>query len=179
MAFHLSNCRTAPVEIIESEFPARVERFELIPDSGGAGVWRGGLGFVRECRMLHDEVRFSMRTDKHLIAPAGVEGGKNGRKGFCIINPGAQEERRLPSRFGDCILKHGDLVRLERPGGGGMGDPFKRPPGKVLQDVRQGYVSVESARVDYGVALAGAGGQWRLDEEMTRALRKSEKKASK
>ena len=63
-AFHLSNCKTAPVEIIESEFPARVERFEMIPDSGGAGEWRGGLGFARDYRILTDEVRFSMRTDK-------------------------------------------------------------------------------------------------------------------
>ncbi len=64
-AFHLSNCKTAPIEIIESEFPARVERFEMIPDSGGSGEWRGGLGFARDYRILADDVRFSMRTDKH------------------------------------------------------------------------------------------------------------------
>ncbi len=70
-AFHLSNCKTAPIEIIESEFPARVERFEMIPDSGGAGEWRGGLGFARDYRILADDVRFSLRTDKHAVEPFG------------------------------------------------------------------------------------------------------------
>jgi N-methylhydantoinase B len=173
MAFHLSNCRTAPIEIIESEFPVTVERFELVADSGGAGAWRGGLGFVRECRILQDEVRFSMRTDKHLVAPPGVEAGRNGKTGACIVNPAMKEEKRLPSRFGDHILNRGDLLRLERPGGGGMGDPRRRPPEKVLEDVRQGYVSVESARADYGVALAEGNGEFRVDEEATLSLRKN------
>jgi N-methylhydantoinase B len=179
MAFHLSNCRTAPIEIIESEFPARVERFELVADSGGPGARRGGLGFVRECRILQDEVRFSMRTDKHRIAPVGIEEGKAGRMGSCIINPGAADEKRLPSRFGDYRLNKGDLLRLERPGGGGLGNPLDRPPEKVIEDVRQGYVSDESAKADYGVALALENGEWTVDREATRLLRKNKKKAGK
>ncbi|MEK6601788.1 MAG: hydantoinase B/oxoprolinase family protein, partial [Candidatus Binatota bacterium] len=170
-AFHLSNCKTAPVEIIESEFPTQVERFELIPDSGGAGSWRGGLGFVREYRILQDEVRFSMRTDKHRIEPWGDEGGRQGGKGGCIINPGAKEERRLPSRFGDHVLKEGDLLRLERPGGGGMGDPFERGPEMVLEDVLQGYVSMESAKLNYGVAMELRDGEPALDPAGTLRLR--------
>jgi N-methylhydantoinase B len=179
MAFHLSNCRTAPVEIIESEFPVQVERFELIADSGGAGKLRGGLGFVRECRILQDEVRFSMRTDKHLIAPEGVEGGKPGREGACIVNPGTNLEKRLPSRFGDYILHKGDRLRLERPGGGGMGDPTERPMEKLIEDVRQGYVTAASARADYGLALTKTDGDWIVDRDATRALRDNEKKAGK
>jgi N-methylhydantoinase B len=177
MAFHLSNCRTAPIEIIESEFPARVERFELIRDSGGAGEFRGGLGFVRECRILGDEVRFSMRTDKHDIPAVGVEGGRNGRTGACAINEGSTREKRLPSRFGDYILHREDLLTLERPGGGGLGDPFNRAPEKVLEDVRQGYVSAECAGDLYGVAVEAAETGWRIDEEATSALRKSRKKS--
>jgi len=170
-AFHLSNCKTAPVEIIESEFPTRVERFELIPDSGGAGTWRGGLGFVRDYRILDDEVRFSMRTDKHLIEPWGSQGGNPGARGSCTVNPGTKEETRLPSRFGDRRLKRGDLMRLERPGGGGMGDPLKRDPEKVLEDVRQGYVSLERASRDYGVAVRLNNGQLVLDPKETQRLR--------
>ncbi|MBI2987801.1 MAG: hydantoinase B/oxoprolinase family protein, partial [Deltaproteobacteria bacterium] len=170
-AFHLSNCKTAPVEIIESEFPTRVERFELLPDSGGAGCWRGGLGFVREYRVLQDEVRFSLRTDKHLIAPWGHERGKQGGRGACIINPGAEGEKRLPSRFGDYVLQQGDLLRLERPGGGGIGNPRERPPEWVLEDVRQIYVSMESARLDYGVALELKNGEPVLDQAGTLRLR--------
>jgi N-methylhydantoinase B len=173
MAFHLSNCRTAPVEIIESEFPARVERFELIPDSGGAGEFRGGLGFVRECRILADEVRFSMRTDKHDVAAVGVDGGKNGRTGACVVNGGSKGEKRLPSRFGDYILHREDILRLERPGGGGLGEPLKRAPERVLEDVRQGYVSAASARTLYGVAVETSADGLRLDKEATFALRKT------
>jgi N-methylhydantoinase B len=177
MAFHLSNCRTAPVEIIESEFPARVERFELLRDSGGPGEFRGGLGFVRECRILAEEVRFSLRTDKHDIAAVGVDGGKDGRPGACIVSGGSPGEKRLPSRFGDYILHRGDLLRLERPGGGGLGEPLARPPERVLEDVRQGYVSAEAAHDVYGVAVEAREAGWRVDEQATRALRKTSKKS--
>jgi N-methylhydantoinase B len=174
-AFHLSNGKMAPIEIIESEFPTRVERFELLADSGGAGFYRGGLGFVRDYRILADEIRFSMRTDKHLIAPLGKHGGKEGGKGSCIINPGRPDERRLPSRFGDYILRKGDLLRLERPGGGGMGYSLGRHPEKVLNDVREGYVSIEKAISDYGVALRLENGRLILDQLETQRLRPPEK----
>jgi N-methylhydantoinase B len=177
-AFHLSNCKTAPVEIIESEFPTRVERFEMIPDSGGAGKWRGGLGFARDYRILADEVRFSLRTDKHAVEPFGIDGGLPGRRGSCLINPGTAGERSLPSRFGDHRLQNGDLLRLERPGGGGLGDPGKRAPLHVLEDVKQGYVSPQRAASDYGIAvITGAAGGPELDEAKTAFLRgKIEKK---
>ena len=177
-AFHLSNCKTAPIEIIESEFPTRVERFEMIPDSGGAGKWRGGLGFARDYRILADEVRFSMRTDKHLIAPWGGDHGADGGKGACVVNPRSQEEKRLPSRFGDYPLHKNDTVRLERPGGGGLGNPFERPVENVLEDVRQGYVSVERAVSDYGVAVDLSAGAAVLNVEETHRLRGKIKKTS-
>ncbi|MGH7854034.1 MAG: hydantoinase B/oxoprolinase family protein [Candidatus Binatia bacterium] len=170
-AFHLSNCKTAPIEIIESEFPTRVERFEMIPDSGGAGQWRGGLGFARDYRILTDDVRFSMRTDKHAISPFGVDRGLAGGKGACIVNPGNGEEKRLASRFGDYRLQRNDIVRVERPGGGGLGDPLSRPVDNVLDDVRQGYVSADRARTDYGVVLNTAGGEPVIDEGETRVRR--------
>jgi N-methylhydantoinase B len=170
-AFHLSNCKTAPIEIIESEFPTRVERFEMIPDSGGAGKWRGGLGFARDYRILADEVRFSMRTDKHLVAPWGSALGAGGGKGACVINPGSQDERRLPSRFGDYPLGRDDVVRVERPGGGGLGDPFDRPVERVLEDVRQGYVSAQRAAADYGVVVEASAGEAVINLEETRRLR--------
>jgi N-methylhydantoinase B len=170
-AFHLSNCKTAPIEIIESEFPARVERFEMLQDSGGAGEWRGGLGFVRDYRILTDEVRFSMRTDKHAIQPFGSAEGLPGAKGACVVNAEANTAKRLPSRFGDHRLQRDDTIRVERPGGGGLGDPFKRPVDKVVEDVRQGYVSAPRARTDYGVALQSFDGEVRLNEAETRVLR--------
>ena len=170
-AFHLSNCKTAPIEIIESEFPTRVERFEMIADSGGAGRWRGGLGFARDYRILADEVRFSMRTDKHTIEPFGSDQGLAGGKGACIVNPGAKDEKRLPSRFGDYRLKRNDLLRVERPGGGGLGDPSRRPVEAILDDVRQGYVSIERAKADYGVAVRIQHGEPEIDPAATQILR--------
>jgi N-methylhydantoinase B len=170
-AFHLSNCKTAPIEIIESEFPTQVTRFEMIPDSGGAGKWRGGLGFAREYRILADEVRFSTRTDKHAVAPWGSDGGADGGKGACVINPDSEKEKRLPSRFGDYPLRQGDIVRIERPGGGGLGDPHERAPEMVLEDVRQGYVTTKNARTAYGVVLDESGGELVLDRGETNRLR--------
>ena len=170
-AFHLSNCKTAPVEIIESEFPTRIERFEMLCDSGGAGTWRGGLGFVRDYRILTDGVRFSMRTDKHVIEPWGSGMGKEGGKGSCVINPETKEEKELPSRFGDYVLKKGDLLRLERPGGGGMGHPYERDPQKVLDDVRRRYVSIESAKSNYGVVVERDGDDLIVDQIETQRFR--------
>ncbi len=170
-AFHLSNCKTAPIEIIESEFPTRVERFEMIADSGGAGEWRGGLGFVRDYRILGDDVRFSMRTDKHAVEPFGTDQGLPGRTGACLVNPAAGAEKRLPSRFGDHRLQRSDIVRVERPGGGGLGNPRRRPTEKVVEDVRQGYVSTERAESDYGVKLRLADGKPVVDEAATVILR--------
>jgi len=170
-AFHLSNCKTAPIEIIESEFPTRVERFEMIAGSGGAGQWRGGLGFARDYRILADEVRFSMRTDKHAIEPFGSDRGLPGGRGACIINPGTSRETRLPSRFGDHRLQRNDVLRVERPGGGGLGDPLKRPVDQVVEDVRQGYVSAAEARAHYGVAIHVRDGEPALDEIETKILR--------
>ena len=170
-AFHLSNCRTAPIEIIESEFPTRVERFEMLADSGGAGEWRGGLGFVREYRILADDVRFSMRTDKHAIEPFGSSAGLPGGKGACLINPESNTAKRLPSRFGDHRLGRNDTIRVERPGGGGLGNPLNRPVEKVLEDLRQGYVSVARAQSDYGVAAQIVDGEPCLHEGETARLR--------
>jgi N-methylhydantoinase B len=170
-AFHLSNCKTAPVEIIESEFPTRIERFEMLPDSGGAGRWRGGLGFARDYRILTDEVRFSMRTDKHAIAPFGSDNGLSGAHGSCIVNPDTDKETRLPSRFGDQRLNKGDLLRIERPGGGGLGNPLDRAAEQVLEDVRQGYVSVGRAKSDYKVSIRYSDTEPCLDGVETQVLR--------
>jgi N-methylhydantoinase B len=143
----------------------------MIADSGGAGRWRGGLGFARDYRILADEVRFSMRTDKHAIEPFGSDGGLAGGKGSCIVNPSAKDEKRLPSRFGDYRLKRNDLLRVERPGGGGLGDPSQRPVQNVLDDVRQGYVSLARARTDYGVAVSLQDGEPKIDPAETGNLR--------
>jgi N-methylhydantoinase B len=165
-----SNAKIAPIEIIESEFPTRIRRLELIRDSGGAGKFRGGLGILREYVNLAD-ARFSIRSSKHVIPPQGVAGGKHGKTGDLTINPGTAEEKHLPTRFADYPLKAGDVFRLETPGGGGLGEPFERDPDAVLNDVAQGYISAERAVSEYGVALVETASNWEIDREATLRLR--------
>ncbi len=166
-----SNARIAPVEIIESEFSTRLHRFELIPDSGGAGKFRGGLGFVREYEFLDQEARFSLRSTKHSVAPKGIEGGLPGKTGWCGINPKTEKEKILPSRYSDLTLHPGDVVRLETPGGGGLGNPLERDPMMVLRDVRNGYVSREKAGQLYGVVIEKSGDEFLMNEPLTRKRR--------
>ena len=161
-----SNAKIASIEIIESEFPTRVQRFELIKDSGGAGEFRGGLGIRREYVNLAD-ARFSIRSSKHIIPPLGAAGGGEGRTGDIIINPGTDAEKHLPTRYADYPLKAGDVFRLDTPGGGGLGDPRSRDPAKVLADVIEGYVSPEHAARDYGVVVTPNGRDWKIDEQAT------------
>jgi N-methylhydantoinase B len=168
-----SNAKIAPVEIIESEFPTRLTRFELIQDSGGAGQFRGGLGLRREYLNLAD-ARFSIRSMKHTIPPHGSHGGKTGRTGDIWINPDTAAAKRLPTRYADYPLKEGDVFRLDTPGGGGFGDPLARNPAHVLADVAQGYVSIEAAERDYGVVIDKTGGS--LDKAAT-ARRRAAMKA--
>jgi N-methylhydantoinase B len=165
-----SNAKIAPIEIIESEFPTRVVRFELIKDSGGAGAFRGGLGLRREYLNLED-ARFSIRSTKHVIAPRGAADGRDGRTGDIVINPGSAEEKRLPTRYADYPLKAGDRFQLDTPGGGGLGSALARDPQAVLRDVIDGYVSAESARASYGVVVVRNGRHWVLDEAATRQQR--------
>jgi N-methylhydantoinase B len=150
-----SNARVAPIEIIESEFPTRVTRFELIRDSGGPGTFRGGLGVRREYLNLAD-ARFSIRSMKHVIPPNGMAGGGSGRPGDIWINPETAQAKHLPTRYADYPLQEGDVFRLDSPGGGGYGDPLSRPAERVLADLREGYISPEAAERDYGVVLADA-----------------------
>jgi len=168
-----SNAKIAPIEIIESEFPTRLIRFELIKDSGGIGKFRGGLGIRREYLNLEDS-RFSIRSTKHVIAPRGAAGGGDGRTGDILINPDTTEEKRLPTRYSDFPLLKGASFRLETPGGGGFGSSFERDPELVVRDINLGYVSVESARSNYGVAVKLDKGTYILDISVTNKLRSEE-----
>ncbi len=147
----LSNARIAPVEVLESEFPTRLVRFELIEDSGGPGRFRGGCVQRREYEILTNDAQLTLRGGRHDVPAFGLEGGKPGRLGSCVLNPQTPGEKRMPSRFSGLRLKAGDRVLLERAGGGGFGDPRERRFEEVLEDVLDGYVSRASAVESYGV----------------------------
>jgi N-methylhydantoinase B len=139
----------APVEIVESEYPLRVGAFEMVRDSAGAGEFRGGLGYAREFQVLEDSV-LTVRSSNHKIASKGVAGGGSPRLSRVVVNPNGpnpEELGPLESR----LLKAGDVIRFERSGGAGFGDPTRRSREAVADDVRNGYISREAAMNVYGL----------------------------
>ncbi|MEM7252266.1 MAG: hydantoinase B/oxoprolinase family protein, partial [Pseudomonadota bacterium] len=125
---HITNSLNMPVEAVEAAYPLRVERYELIPDSGGDGEFRGGLGIAREVRALAGETTFSARADSFVTAPNGADGGLPGSHCRVIHNPGTADETVLDPKLPLLNLSPGDVVRLETPGGAGYGSPEARAP---------------------------------------------------
>ena len=146
----LSNCSIGSIEILESEYPTRIRRFELIVDSGGPGTFRGGCSPRREYEILVDGGQWALRGGRNFVPAAGADGGEPGRLGRALHNPGTATERAQPSRFSGMPLRAGDVVLLEKAGGGGVGDPRARPFERILDDVLDGHVSREAAIDGYG-----------------------------
>ena len=147
------NVMNTPVEAVESEFPVRIERYDLPIDSGGAGTFRGGLGTRRQWRVLADETSVNLRTDRFKFSSPGLFGAKPARPSHAALHSADGAERALTSKVAGLRLKKDDRLTLEFAGGGGWGDPRKRDPERVRNDVVAGYVSLQAAEDDYGVAL--------------------------
>jgi N-methylhydantoinase B len=141
-----------PIEAQEARNPIRIERHELIEDSGGAGRFRGGLGVRKDVRVLADDVVLSNLTDRHVFAPYGLRGGAEGLLGEVVLNPDTARERKLHSKE-SVRLQSGDVVSFRCSGSGGVGDPRERPREVVERDVREGVVTREAARRVYGADL--------------------------
>ena len=150
-AAHLSNLHVTPIEILESEYPCRIRQFNLVPDTGGAGKWRGGVSFQREYEVLEDAM-IIRRFDKSRFPPGGVAGGANGAGGRFVVRVGAKDEieTRASGRYD---LKAGDRFLLQSAGGGGYGDPRERDAASVAADVAEGYVTREAAKEIYGKSV--------------------------
>lgn len=162
-----------PNEYIEAYFPLRIETYETIADSGGAGLHRGGNGLRVAYRLLADG-EVSIHDDRWLTYPWGVNGGEPGRRSRKELVRGDGSRQILPSKCDRVKVKAGDLLLFDTWGAGGWGDPLQREPAKVLADVRKGLVSVEGAR-RYGVVVAGDA----VDEGATRTLRATLKRSRK
>lgn len=165
---HLARFKNTPIEAVELEYPVRILQYEFIPDSGGAGKYRGGLAVRRDIEVLTDNVSLARYGDRQKFGAFGLFGGKEGSKGKFILNPDSPEERQLKSKGLD-VLEKGDVVSLRLPGAGGYGDPLERDRELLLEDVRDGKVSVESALDDYKVVIDPQALQ--VDEKATRKLR--------
>ena len=168
--------KNLPVEFTETRFPLVIERLALATDSGGAGIRRGGLGYLKEFRALCDSA-FLCVADRAILSCWGLRGGKAGAPFRVTVDPGGPNERVLPGLVDDEPIPAGTLVRVETTGGGGWGDPFEREPELVALDTLEGKISVRAAREEYGVVLVGsegasqAAGAPRVDAAATRALR--------
>jgi N-methylhydantoinase B len=147
------NVMNTPVEALESEFPVRVERYELATDSAGPGTFRGGLGTRRQWRILAEESIINLRTDRFKFASPGLFGAGRAKASQARLNPGRADERELTSKVAGVRLKKDDLLSWELAGGGGWGDPRQRDPERVRQDVARGYVSLKAAAEEYAVVL--------------------------
>ena len=158
------NCRNTPVEIFETRYPLRVREYSLIPDSGGAGTMRGGLGTRRILRVEDGaEVTANALFDrtKPGFGAFGLEGGgKGGYAAIKVKKKGESEFRTFsevfgtvsPSKFTNIVLTGGDEVLIQSPGGGGYGDVHERDPARLAEDVEQGFVSEAASREIYGAA---------------------------
>jgi N-methylhydantoinase B len=142
-----------PVEYVEKDFPLRIEQYAMRTDSAGPGLYRGGCGVVRDVRVLCDKAELGTRMENTKFPPYGVAGGRAGRPGRIMLNPGTPDEREIQPVGDGVELKRGDLLRLETCGGGGWGDPYTRDSALVQQDVARGFVSLYGAMKDYGVVL--------------------------
>jgi N-methylhydantoinase B len=140
-----------PVEIMETEYPVIVRRYDMWRDSAGAGRQRGGVGYLRELELLEDCV-LTLRSSGHRFPSWGLAGGQSPAISRTTINPGGADPERI-GPIDTCHLKKGSVLRIERSGGGGYGAPAERLPEAVLDDVRNGYVSVAMARDIYGVVI--------------------------
>jgi len=160
---HMTNTANAPIEIIELEHPLTVDRYALVPDSGGAGEYRGGVGLVRQVSP-RAEMSVTLDEMRPTIKPYGLFGGQGGACDYLRIEK-ADGEKLLKSRN----VVPGDSCVIQTSGGGGWGDPLKRDFAAIEDDVLNGYVTIEGAREEYQVVVDPRTG--RVDASATERLR--------
>jgi N-methylhydantoinase B len=140
---HASGSSNLPIEALEHAYPFRVERYALQDDSAGAGQYRGGMGVVRDYRVLGDDIVVSLSSERQHVAAQGAAGGKRGGLGAFVLNPDMPEERRLPAAGADIKLPRDSVLRIVTPGGGGYGEAQQRDRISIERDLREGRITSE------------------------------------
>ena len=163
---HGQNTENAPIEETERRYPVRILRYELVPNSEGAGQFRGGLGLRRDYMFPDRSVTFTVLADRDVSGPWGLFGGLAGRPAEYVLNPGDHETRLRSKTTLD--LQQGDVVSYRTCGGGGFGPPLERDVEAVARDVAEERITLERAEHAYGVVIGEDGTP---DMESTRQLR--------
>ena len=173
-----ANQANVPIEVIEQTYPLRIERYGMVPDSGGPGRHRGGLGLTRAYRLLTDEAVLSVRTDKRDYPPHGLFGGRPGGPALNVVESDG-ESTELPMLMTEpYTMTGGQVFRHVMSGGGGYGDPLEREPSQVREDVIDGLVSAAQAEAAYGVSL-GPSPDFKVDGAATERLRQAAREATR
>ncbi|MBS7669034.1 hydantoinase B/oxoprolinase family protein [Croceicoccus gelatinilyticus] len=155
-----------PNEFLERYFPLRIERYETVPDSGGAGLHRGGNGIDMVYRFLEPGV-IAIHDDRWFVPPWGVNGGLPGKRARKLLVKADGTEIVMGNKVEDYPVEAGDMLHFITWGGGGWGDPLERDPALVLKEIGQGLVTAQGA-LDYGVVIADDGS---VDADATEVLR--------
>lgn len=163
--------RNVPVELVEHKYPLQVRRYGLIPDSGGPGRFRGGLGVVRDVEVLADDVVLSTWFERSRTPAWGLFQGKDGTDSHVVVNPGEPTER-VVRKVNRLPVPRGTVVSARTGGGGGYGCALERDPEAVRDDLIDGYVTVDAARQAYGVAICPDSHD--IDLEATTELRRAQ-----
>lgn len=146
---HLTNTSNLPVEALETEYPLVLERYELVPESGGAGRYRGGMGLYRQMRIEGHECRTYVHSSRFRAGPWGLFGGKEGGRARFEFSDGVE----MPAKA-RAVIRDGQRIYITTPGAGGYGDPRLRDRAQVQQDLIEGRISEDTARTVYGLAPA-------------------------
>ena len=149
-----ANMASFSVEVIEAENPLEVLDYEFVPDTGGAGKYRGGMSQRKTWRMLADEGILQVRADRQAFRPYGLYGGGPGMPGLNVMDPGLNTEEKLHAKI-TMTLRNGQIFRHELPGAGGWGPALDRDLDAVARDLRDALVTIEGAARDYGVIAVG------------------------
>ena len=164
-----ANQSNQPIELIESQFPIEITHYGFVPDSGGPGQYRGGLALRRDYRLTSDDVTFTMRSDRRWTLPYGLSKGKVGTPCWVVIDADERSEEVPVLPRDRHIVEDGETVQLILAGGGGNGNPHMRDPAAVLEDVRDGKLTRDYVRREYGVVLNALEDE--VDVQQTKSLR--------
>jgi N-methylhydantoinase B len=150
----LVNYSNSPAEMIEADLPIAIERYALVPDTGGPGKYRGGLALERHLRFKANRATLQIRSDRRDHPPYGLQGGKPGAPSMVGVRRQDGREEAFASKFLTSVDKD-DVFYVRLAGAGGWGEPFERDPAAVLNDVLEQKISIQHAQDAYGVVVTG------------------------